>query len=117
MIIAEHLDDDGRSIRTRLTIEDDGARVVTDGEPPVTLPVRAVLVTMRRYGRALDPDITPAGERLALGDGLEVCELLFKAGVDVEPRSYLVLVGDGEPLAALATEVAAALRYLGRKQR
>ena len=68
---------------------------------------------MVRFGRALDPEISLQGDALACGDGRVLRRLRYHAIVDAEGRDYLVWERPGEePLAVIATTVAAALRHL-----
>ena len=116
MLIAEHIDDEGKVHRTTLELSDEGA-VLRTNEVIEVVPVRAILLSMRRFGRPLAPTLAAEGEPLDLGGGLVLKTLRFRATVDVEPRTYLVLEGDGEPLCALSTEIAGALRFLAQKSR
>jgi len=115
MLIAEHIDDEGSLRQTTFELCDGGARLSTDGDS-VVVPVRAVLLAMRRFGRDLSPDIEPNGETINLGGGFTLQRLDFRAAVDAEPKTYLVLHGDGPPQCALSTEVAGALRFLGDRK-
>src|SRR5688572_19461456 len=111
LLLDERILADGTHARTwaaavgedRISIRDDDG---TSGE----LSLTAIDRVMGRYGKPLDPGITVDGERLALGThGLR--RLRFHAIVDATGRDYLVWERpDGEPLAALATTVTAALR-------
>lgn len=91
--------------------DDDG----TEGE----LSLVAIDRVMLRYGRPLDPSVKLDGEhldRLALGSIPHtgtLWRLRFHAIVDATGRDYLVWERPGaEPLAAVATTITAALRYL-----
>lgn len=117
MQIDEHIRLDGTTVRTRLGF--DGRVTVTcDDGIHGALSIAAIGKVMERYGRPLDTQIAPLpseaeSPRLPLGEAGALCMLRFKARVDAEPRDYLVWErSDGEPLAALSTGVAAALRYL-----
>jgi hypothetical protein len=112
VVIDEHIRADGELVRTHLEVADGGkVRIVADdvrGE----LSVAAVEKVMSRYGRPLDPDIPVTGDAIDLG-AARLVRLRFKAAVDADARDWLVWAAPGaEPLAALATGVAAALRYL-----
>jgi len=112
VVIDEHIRPDGELVRTHLEVADGGkVRVVADdvrGE----LSVAAVEKVMSRYGRPLDPEIPVTGESIELG-AARLVRLRYKAVVDADTRDWLVWVAPGaEPLAALSTGVAAALRYL-----
>ena len=113
LLLDERILADGTHARTfaspagtdRIAIRDDDG---TSGE----LSLHAIDRVMVRYGKPLDPAITLDGDRLALGDHA-LRRLRFHAIVDATGRDYLVWERpDGEPLAALATTVTAALRYL-----
>ncbi len=112
MLIGEYLDESGTVVQTTLVLGDKGATISVDGTDVGTVPIRAILLAMRKFGRELDESIQLAGETIDLGSGIKLCELRFRATVDVEPRAYLVLTGDGPNKAALANEIAAALRHL-----
>jgi hypothetical protein len=85
--------------------DDDG----TDGE----LSVVAIDRVMCRYGKPLEGGIALEGDLLELPGGYRLRRLRFHAIVDATGRDYLVWERpDGEPLAAVATMVTAALRYL-----
>lgn len=114
LLLDERILADGRHAKTfasvageRLAISDDSDG--THGE----LSIHAVERVMARYGRPLAPGIALAGPELALPGGFCLRRLRHHAPVDAEARDYLVWERpDGEPLAAIATMVTAALRYL-----
>jgi len=117
VLIDEHIRLDGTTVQTHLGF--DGRVTVTcDDGVRGALSVGAIGKVMERYGRPLDTQVAPMpspseAPRLALGDAGTLCMLRFRARVDAEPRDYLVWEREGgEPLAALSTGVAAALRYL-----
>lgn len=118
MLIDEHIRLDGTTVRTHLGFADGRITVTCDDGIHGALSVHAIAKVMERYGRPLDVTIAPLptpaeSPRLALGDAGALCMLRFRARVDVEPRDYLVWERDDhDPLAALSTGVAAALRYL-----
>ena len=112
MLIGEAINESGMIVATNLWITDSGATLSIDGCKPFILPVRALLLVMRRFGRELDPTVAVNGERLELGSGMSLCQLQFRAQVDVEAKNYLVLIGDGASKAALSNTVAAALHHL-----
>lgn len=117
MLIDEHLDDDGAAVRTYLHIAPDAAAIaLSEGGETTPLPARALAVVMRRYGRELDPGASAGGERHAVG-AATIERMRFRAGVDAEGRDYLVWrEPDRPPLAALSTQIAAALRFLARPE-
>jgi hypothetical protein len=114
LLIDERLDAEGETRRTYLGAAAGGRLVLgEDGRELAALPAAAVIAVMRRYGRALEPDLRPEGDPLALGGGAELSRLRFRARVDADVRDYLVLSEPGcEPIAALGRPVAAALRHL-----
>jgi hypothetical protein len=121
VLIDEHIRPDGALVRTHLeSLGPDRVRLIGDDGVHGELSSTAVERVMLRYGRPLDPAHAPAagaggGERdtaLSLG-AATLSTFRFKAVVDADARDYLVWSApDAEPLAALATGVAAALRYL-----
>jgi hypothetical protein len=85
--------------------DDDG----TEGE----LSITAIDRVMQRYGRPLEAGLSLDGDHLDLEGGFRLRRLRHHAPVDTEGRDYLVWERPGEePLAAIATMVTAALRYL-----
>ena len=84
-----------------------------DGELP--LPPGALRAVMRRYGAPFDPAAACQREgELELGDGARLEHVRHLAGYDVIARDYLVYAEPGlEPVCAMATTVAGALRHLG----
>ena len=114
LLLDERILADGSHARTwasacagdRVHLRDDDG---TDG----TLSLLAIDRVMQRYGRPLEPGIDLAdSDRLELG-GYRLRRLRFHAAVDATGRDYLVWERPhGEPLAAIATMVTAALRYL-----
>jgi hypothetical protein len=111
VLIDEHIRPDGELVRTHLEAAGDRVRLVADdvrGE----LSAAAVEKVMTRYGRPLDPAVAVAGDAIDVGRA-RLVRLRYHAPVDAEARDWLVWqVPGAEPLAALATGVAAALRYL-----
>jgi hypothetical protein len=114
MLIDERFDAAGTAIATRL--EGAGDRLLLiDGSRRATVPPAAVIAVLRRYGREIDPALLdPDADSLALADS-SVVRFRFRAVVDAEVRDYLVLCNTGgPPVAALARDVSAALRFLAR---
>jgi hypothetical protein len=113
MLIDEHIRPDGGLVRTHLEAAGaDRVRLVADDGTHGELSVAAVDKVLRRYGRPLEAGIVADGDAVTLGDH-KLARLRFKAVVDADSRDYLVWHAPGaEPLAALATTIAAALRYL-----
>jgi len=118
VLVAEHILPDGGRSLTHLEEAPGGVRLRVDQDgTDALLPGAAVEAVMQRYGKPLDPAHDEAGgEAITLGVGKSLERMRFRAAVDVEARDYLVLRGTGEPLAALATGVAAALRFLARRR-
>jgi hypothetical protein len=114
LLLDERILADGRHARTWAEL--DGQKIeIRDEEGGVTaaLSIAAVAKVMERYGRALEPGIPLTGEVLELGAGRRLRRLRYHAAVDATGRDYLVWEeGEREPLAAVATMVTAALRYL-----
>ena len=83
-----------------------------DGE--LSLPAGALRAVMLRYGAAFDADaVSQTQATLELEDGAGLRHVRHLAGYDVIARDYLVYVEPGlEPVCAMATNVAGALRYL-----
>jgi len=116
-LIGEHIRPDSSMVRVTLRVEGHHVVVEEDAAPLGALSIDAVLVVLRRYGRALDDSVSLDGApRLALDGGRAIARLHWRAVVDADARDWLVLLEpDREPLAALAPGVAAALRYLAAR--
>ncbi len=114
--IDEHIRGDGALVSTWLVA--DGARVLVEVEGGTSgaLSAAAVVHVVRRYARPLEAEVAAqvvGAPRLRLTDGMALAVLHWRAAVDAAGRDWLVLTAPGdEPQAALATGVAAALRYL-----
>lgn len=120
LLIDESLDDDGTPRRTYLDHGPSGGEplVLVIAEPGTRglVPVRAVEVVLRRYGRPLDDEVFVDGPALDLGQGRELRAFRFRARVDAAARDYLCWRVPGrEPVAALSRDVAVALRYLATR--
>ena len=119
-LIAETLDGEGAVTPTTLALTEAGAVLTRGAEELEPLPIRAILLTMRRLGREVEPDFAPDEQSptLELGAGVTLSQLHFRAIVDAEPKLYLVLKEPGgEPLCALARDVTSALSFLAEKSR
>ncbi|MEO8699292.1 MAG: hypothetical protein ABI867_04585 [Kofleriaceae bacterium] len=116
LLLDERILTDGTHARSYALLAGDDARVHLrdDDGTEGALSVIAIDRVMCRYGKPLDPEISLAQtEQLELPGGYRLRRLRFHAIVDAEGRDYLVWERpDGEPLAAVATMVTAALRYL-----
>lgn len=113
MIIHERIRDDGIVERTQLVAVDGGLWLTDDAGLRAAVKPEWVVAVMRRYGRPLDDAIDVTGDGLPIGDSAELRLLVYRSTVDAGPRDYAVLCVDGKrPIAALATTIAGALRYL-----
>jgi hypothetical protein len=84
-----------------------------DGE--LQLPPGALRAVLLRYGAPFDAEAMSHSQGgLELGAGATLLHVRHLAGYDVIARDYLVYSEPGlEPVCAMATNVAGALRYLG----
>ena len=120
LLVDEHIRVDSQVVRTYLAIDGDRVRVELEAPGGATtggaLSAAAVVHVVRRYARPLDPEVAAqldGAPRLDLAGGVALVRLHWRALVDADARDWLVLVAPGEePQAAMATGVAAALRYL-----
>jgi hypothetical protein len=116
LLIDEAIRADSSTVRTHLSLDGAHVRIEVDGGTSGALSAAAVAHVVRRYARPLDADLIPLlddAPRLALPDGSALVLLHWRAAVDAAGRDWLVLMTSAdEPHAALATGVAAALRYL-----
>jgi len=113
LCIDESIGDDGASARTWIARDGDDLVLVRDGAPEVSLPEDVLVGVMRRYAKPLASDIVVTGESLRLPSGGRLTRLRHLARYDVIARDWLVLELAGEePVAELATAIAAALRRL-----
>jgi hypothetical protein len=122
LLVDEHIRADSRVVRTWLRpVPGDkvAIEIVVDGEAPetlATLSAAAVAHVLRHYGRPLADEVAAElemAERIAIGGGLAIARLRWRAAVDADGRDWLVLLApDAEPLAALAPGVAGALRFI-----
>lgn len=90
---------------------------MTEDEASVgVLSATVIEEVCRRYSRPLEDGLYSANqtsESLSLPEGLTLRVWLYKAPVDLESKRYLVLEEDGKPpLAVLARQVVAALRFV-----
>jgi hypothetical protein len=98
----------------------DADRLVLVGEDgELTLPSGAVRAVLLRYGAPLDAEAkTESHGSLELEAGASLRHVRHLAGYDVIARDYLVYSEPGlEPVCAMATNVAGALRHLGLSMR
>jgi hypothetical protein len=117
MLVDEHILPDGSVSRVHLTAAGDRVLLQADGAPRA-LPLSALAAVMRRYGRPLEAEVAPAPDDAVLDfpDGSGLRRFAFRAAVDAAARDYLLWIEPGrEPLAALATSIAAALAHLARR--
>lgn len=105
---------DGALSTTSLVVED-GVLVLVESGQALPLPPGALEAVMKRYGAPLDEN-----ENVAVIDTLELDVGVLRhvrhlARWDVIARDWLVYdVPEREPVAAMATHVAAALGHLAR---
>jgi hypothetical protein len=113
LLLDERIRTDGTRARSWASLAGERVRITDDDGPAGELSIAALDRVMGRYGRPLDPAIRLEGEVLALPGGHRLRRLRHHAPVDATGRDYLVWERpEGEPLAAVATMVTAALRYL-----
>jgi hypothetical protein len=117
LLIDERILADGRHARSWASREGDArVHIAEEDGPSGALSIAALDRVMVRYGRPLEAGVALAegeGDALELGDGRRLRRMRFHAAVDATGRDYLVWERPGEePLAVIATHVAAALRYL-----
>lgn len=113
LLLDERICADGTHARTHVALDGAKVRIRDDDGTGGELSIAALDRVMTRYGRALDDAIALVGDALDLPGGYRLRRLRFHAVVDATGRDYLVWERpDGEPLAAVATMVTAALRYL-----
>ena len=91
------------------------ALVLVGDDGALTLPNGSLRAVMLRYGAPFDPDaVSERQGALELEGGAELCHVRHLAGYDVIARDYLVYSEPGlDPVYAMATHVAGALRHLG----
>jgi hypothetical protein len=115
LVLAERIRPDGSYARSWAEPSADGTAMVVVDDDGVrgVLPILAVDRVMVRYGRPLEDGLAADGTSIALAGGYRLRRFRFHAVVDAEARDYLVWERPGdEPLAAISTTVAAALRFL-----
>lgn len=115
-VVSEHILPDGRHQTTALAVRGGELALLVDGVERGRITALAVIVVLRRYGRALDPAVATeldAAPALVLDGTRELRRLHWRAAVDADARDWLVLCEPGaEPLAAISPTVGAALRHL-----
>jgi hypothetical protein len=96
-----------RRVSQTLVLVDDGSELV--------LPAGALRAVMLRYGAPFDPNAACQRQgQLELDGGATLEHLRHLAGYDVIARDYLLYAEpDLDPVCAMATNVAGALRHLG----
>ena len=113
LLLDERILADGHHARTFATVVGDRIAIRDDDGEPHELSIAALDRVMVRYGRPLDEGVAPAGDALDMPGGYRLRRLRFHAAVDATGRDYLVWERpEGEALAAVATMVTSALRYL-----
>jgi len=94
----------------------DGAALTLLGEEgELSLPIGGLRAVMLRYGAPFDAEaVSDTQATLELDGDARLRHVRHLAGYDVIARDYLVYAEPGlEPVCALATNVAGALRHLG----
>lgn len=113
LLLDERILADGTHAKTYAKLEGDRVQIVDTDGTHGALSVAALDRVMTRYGRELEADVALDGDALDLPGGYRLRRLRYHAVVDAEGRDYLVWErSGGDPLAAVATMVTAALRYL-----
>jgi hypothetical protein len=116
LLLDERIRPDGSRARTWARVDGAAVWIADDDGGSGPLPVAAVAQVMARFGRPLAEGVRAAGDQLALPGGATLRRLRFHAAVDATGRDYLVWEAPGaEPVAALATTAAAALRHLAAR--
>lgn len=95
--------------------QEEGRLLLVSDDGELELPTGALRAVMLRYGAPFDAQAMsqPQGV-LELDQGASLRHVRHLAGYDVIARDYLVYAEPGlEPVCAMATNVAGALRYLG----
>jgi hypothetical protein len=112
LLLDERIDAEGGHARTWATSDGERLRIRDDDGVTGELPLSAVHHVMCRYGRPLEQGIALEGDSLTCGI-YQLRRLRYCAAVDAEGRDYLVWEHPGdEPIACIATTIAAALRFL-----
>ncbi len=113
LLLDERILADGTHATTFAKLDGDRVQIVASDGAHGVLSVPALDKVMTRYGRALEADVVVDGDSLDLPGGYRLRRLRYHAIVDAEGRDYLVWEAPGaDPVAAVATMVTAALRYL-----
>ena len=113
MLIDQRLDDAGVCEDTTLELEDGAIVVRVGGRSAASLAMSTLEQVMRRYGKPLADGVSPEGPALDLGGGRKLVRMRHLARYDVIAKDYLVWSAPGqEPIAELATAIAAALVHL-----
>ena len=112
--IDEFVTADGTLAQTLLSLDNGLVTLHQQPGPTATLPLAAIAVVMRRYGRPFDSAGPVAGE-LQLPDGSRLWVFRHHAAVDATGRDYVAWQSANAtepPLAAIAISVAGAFRHL-----
>ena len=113
LLLDERILGDGAHACTYASFVDGQVHVEDEQGGQGTLSIAALDRVMVRYGLPLESDVRLDGDALDFGDGRRLRRLRYHTPVDATGRDYLVWERPGqEPLAAVATMVTAALRYL-----
>ena len=112
LLLDERILADGTHTKCFARADGDRLMLVDEDGTHGALSLTAIDRVMTRYGKPVEAGVALEGDSLELG-GYRLRRLRFHARVDTEGRDYLVWERPGEePLAAVATMVTAALRYL-----
>jgi len=113
LCIDETIDDAGAPARTWLARDGDDLVLARDGAADVCIPEDVLVGVVVRYAKPLADEVAVEGASLPLPSGARLTLLRHLARYDVIARDWLVLERPGEePIAELATAIAAPLRRL-----
>ena len=114
--IDEFVAPDGTLAQTMVSLESGQVTLHQRPGGSANLPLAAIAVVMRRYGRPFDSAGPVAGE-LLLPDGSRLWVFRHHAAVDATGRDYVAwqsATATEPPVAAIAITIAGAFRHLAR---
>jgi hypothetical protein len=113
LLIHQRTRDDG-TLEDIFISRQEGALCVHIGtEEDALIPIEALIAVMRKFGKALAPEIRVAGPSLDLDEGRSLVMLRHLARYDVIARDFLVFrAPNEEPITELASAVTAGLMHL-----
>ncbi|MBP9088068.1 MAG: hypothetical protein KBG15_18245 [Kofleriaceae bacterium] len=114
--IDEFVAPDGTLAQTLVSVDSGQVTVHQRPGESASLPLAAIAVVMRRYGRPFDSAGPVAGE-LALPDGSRLWVFRHHAAVDATGRDYVAwqsATATEPPVAAIAITIAGAFRHLAQ---